>query len=455
MRPRSALFENQAASAAWMVEHHQTANFGNVGDGKTAATLTALHDLGRPRTLVLAPARVADTVWAEEAAQWEHLHDMKVLHATGDRAQRFDCMEDASASIVTLSYENFPHLLKSLRVPALFDAIVFDELSRMKAVDSVKFRQFRGTVRDIPIRYGLTGTPVGNHLLDLWGEMFMVAGEKPLGPTKGEYVGRYFTPGAILNGRIIQWNIRAGAQREIEQRIKPYAFTMKATGPARAQLRDNPIRVKLPPEVEEMAERYVQELTVQLASGADLYAFSRTTAAMQARQMVSGAVYLKPPMVLGEPPPTERKWEQIHNAKVQALDELVGELQGEPLLVFYWFQHERDRILTHFGSRAKELDSSARIDQWNRREVEVMLAHPASAGHGLNLQFGGHNQCWFTLPYSLEMFMQANGRLPRPGQKNPWINNHVLMAGRSDEAVLSALRRKDTVQSELLGAMLV
>jgi hypothetical protein len=436
-----------------MVQARQLACFMPVGEGKTATTETALHDLGRPRTLVLAPARVADTVWGPEAKQWEHLRDMRILHATEDAEQRKRCMLDMSASVVTLSYENFPWLLGTFKVQSLFRAIVFDELSRMKNVDTVKFRRFRAAVREIPIRLGLTATPVGNHLLDLWGEMYMVAGEKPLGPTKGEYVGRYFDPAATMNGRVITWKVKPWAQREIEQRIKPYAFTMKASATAKIELRTHVIDVPLPPKVEEMAAEYVTTLATQLESGTDLFAFSKTTAAMQARQLVSGAIYVQDPTPLGEPPP-ERRWEKVHGAKIAALEELVGELQGAPLLVFYWFQHERERILAHFKGRALELDSAARINAWNSGKVEIMLAHPASAGHGLNLQHGGCHQCWFTLPYSLEMYMQANGRLPRPGQKSPVVYNHVLMAGRSDEKVLNVLSQKSIVQDQLLDAML-
>jgi hypothetical protein len=436
-----------------MAASEQLACFMPVGEGKTATTLTALHDLGRPRTLVLAPARVADTVWGPEAKQWEHLRDMRILHATEDAEQRKRCVLEQSANVVTLSYENFPWLLGTFKVPSLFRAIVFDELSRVKNVDTVKFRRFRGSVRGIPVRIGLTATPVGNHLLDLWGEMYMVAGEKPLGPTKGDYVGRYFDPAATMNGRVISWSVKPWAQREIEQRIKPYAFTMKASATAKIELRTHIIDVPLPAGVEEMAKEYVATLNTTLESGTDLFAFSKTTAAMQVRQMVSGAVYVQDPTELGEPPP-QRRWERIHGAKIAALEELVGELQGAPLLVFYWFQHERERILAHFNKRALELDSAARINQWNGGKVEIMLAHPASAGHGLNLQHGGCHQCWFTLPYSLEMYMQANGRLPRPGQKSPVVYNHILCAGRSDEAVLNVLSKKSVVQDQLLDAML-
>lgn len=452
MRSRTDLFDYQRQAAERMARAKRIACFLEPGYGKTATTLTALHDLGRPRTLVLAPARVADTVWHAEALEWEHLHDLKITRATGDRDQRQAAML-SDADVVTLSYENLPWLLSTFKVEKLFDAVVFDELSRMKATDSVRFRRFRRVVPHIPIRIGLTGTPVGNHLLDLWGEMYMIGGEAVLGATKGEYIARYFDPAATLNGRVISWKPKSFAQKEIEQRIWPFAFTLRPqNAPPMPEARVNTIAAPVPEEVEKMAKEYVRDLTLKLNNGVDLYAFSSTTASMQVRQMVGGAVYVKPPTVLGEPA-GERTVEHIHGGKLQALEELVGELQGQPVLVFYWFRHERDRILKHFP-KARELAGPADIEAWNAGKVEVLLAHPASAGHGLNLQHGGHHVCWFTLPYSLEMWKQANGRLVRQGQKSPWVQIHVLMGGASDEKVLALLGRKDTVERQLLEAML-
>lgn len=461
MRSRADLFPHQVKAVARMVEARQLACFMAPGEGKSITTLTALNDLGRPRTLVLAPALVADTVWHAEASRWEHLRDMRVARATGDEMQRIGVLTDLRNDVVTLSYENFPWLLSSMRakgcstIPEWFGAIVFDELSRMKNVDTVKFRRFRTPVRRMPIRFGLTGTPVGNHLLDIWAELYMIADEKPLGPSKGQFVAKYFAPGAVVNGRVVGWSPHPYAQREIEARVKPYAFTLPPTVSASCELRVNCIDVPLPARVEEQMDDFVAQLQVTLDSGADLFAFSATTAAMKARQMVGGAVYLDPPTELGEPPPKgPKKWEVLHAAKLTALETLVGELQGEPLIVFYWFKHEAERILAHFTGRARMLDGAQAITDWNARKVEILLAHPASAGHGINLQHGGHNICWYTLPYSLEMWMQANGRLVRTGQKSDHVFAHVLEAGRSDKRVLAALRRKDAVQDQLLRAML-
>jgi hypothetical protein len=345
---------------------------------------------------------------------------------------------------VVLSYENLPWLLSEVDVPTRFKAVVFDELSKMKTPGSSRFKKMRNVIRKIPIRLGLTGTPVGNHLLDIWGEMFMVADEKPLGPTFAEFQFRYFQATQRVNGTPVGWKPIPGAQREIEARIKPWAFTLKPeAAPALPALKTNLIPVWLPEDVQAMADELASELTVKLASGLDLYAFSATTAAMKVRQMAGGAVYTE-----------GARWEAVHSSKITALETLVGELQGEPLLVGYWFKHEAERLLAHFQGKARTLSTAADIDAWNRGEVEMLLVHPASAGHGLNLQHGGHTMCWYTLPWSLDMLKQTRGRLIRHGQKHPWVMEHVLSAGKMDERVLTALDRKTTVEAKLLNALL-
>lgn len=453
MRPRSALFEDQRLAAAEIVRRRQVAVFLEPGRGKTAATLTALCDLGKFRTLVLAPARVADTVWHAEAAEWEHLRRLRVLPATGDQAQRRGVLE-SGCDVVVLSYDNFPWLLSRYDASQFFDAVVFDELDYMKSADAVRFRRFRGSVRHIPVRVGLTGTPVGNHLLDLWAEMYMVAGEKPLGPTKGEYVARYFAPGAVVNGRVVTWTPHAYAQREIEQRVRPYAFTLPPSpdAPRLPEVRVKTVALRLPARVEEQMDELHESFKTELDSGEELFTYTSAAASVKLRQMASGAVYHSPPDALGAPPPEKRTWEAVHAEKLLALQDLVGELQGEPLLVFYWFQHERDRLLAHFQGKARELDGAAAIAAWNRREVEVLLAHPASAGHGLNLQGGGHHAYWYTLPESLTKWMQGNGRLARHGQRSPVVFAHVPVAGRVDRRAVDRISRKDAVQAQLLEA---
>jgi hypothetical protein len=456
VRSRSALFGYQVEAAAKMVATRETACLLSPGLGKSAATLTAIHDLGRPRTLVLAPARVAREVWHAEAAQWEHLRGLRVAPAvaTGVRHMlhaRVLCKTD---TVVVAAYENLPFLLDNFDLEKHFQALVFDELSRMKTPGSTRFRKLRAVLPKIPIRIGLTGTPVGNHLIDIWGEMYCIAGPKPLGPSVEEFKYRYFRPKARRGHIVYSWETLPGSEAEIHRRIKPWAFTLRPSdAPKLAELRVNEIRVQLPARVLEMSRELADDLVTEMASGAELTAFSGNVAAMKVRQMAGGAVYLDPPTVLGEPPPKVRGVEHVHDEKLNALADLVDELQGAPLLTFYWFRHERERLVKRFP-QAVDIDAPDAMGRWNRGEVEMLLAHPASAGHGLNLQHGGHHICWFTLPYSLEMWKQAHGRLIRHGQVSPWVMAHVLLAGRADEVVLAALHRKRIVEDALLDAML-
>jgi SNF2 family DNA or RNA helicase len=455
MRPRSKMFRYQEEAVARIVASQQMACFLEPGLGKTSVALTAINDLGRPRTLVLAPARVAREVWHAEAAQWEHIRGLRVVPATGtDVRANLKRAVQSNAGVIVTGYENLPWLLDNCDVAARFDALIMDELSKMKTPGATRFRKLRSVLPKIPVRIGLTGTPVGNHLIDIWGEMYCIAGPKPLGPSVEEFKYRYFRPKARRGHIVYSWETLAGSEAEIHRRIKPWAFTLRPSdAPKLADLRVNEIRVELPPRVLEMSRELADDLVTEMASGAELTAFSGNVAAMKVRQMAGGAVYLDPPTVLGEPPPKVRGVEHVHDEKLNALADLVDELQGSPLLTFYWFRHERERLLKRFP-QAVDIDAPDAMARWNRGEVEMLLAHPASAGHGLNLQHGGHHICWFTLPYSLEMWKQAIGRLIRHGQKSPWVMAHVLLAGRADEVVLSALHRKRVVEDALLDAML-
>jgi hypothetical protein len=455
MRPRSKMFRYQEEAVARIVASQQMACFLEPGLGKTSVALTAINDLGRPRTLVLAPARVAREVWHAEAAQWEHIRGLRVVPATGtDVRANLKRAVQSNAGVIVTGYENLPWLLDNCDVAARFDALIMDELSKMKTPGATRFRKLRSVLPKIPVRIGLTGTPVGNHLIDIWGEMYCIAGPKPLGPSVEEFKYRYFRPKARRGHIVYSWETLPGSEAEIHRRIKPWAFTLRPSdAPKLADLRVNEIRVELPPRVLEMSRELADDLVTEMASGAELTAFSGNVAAMKVRQMAGGAVYLDPPTVLGEPPPKVRGVEHVHDEKLNALADLVDELQGSPLLTFYWFRHERERLLKRFP-QAVDIDAPDAMARWNRGEVEMLLAHPASAGHGLNLQHGGHHICWFTLPYSLEMWKQAIGRLIRHGQKSPWVMAHVLLAGRADEVVLSALHRKRVVEDALLDAML-
>lgn len=438
MKSREQLFSYQRdLLIPKLVESRQVAAFVRMGFGKTISTLTALVDQGMPRTLVVAPSRVARRVWSDEAREWEHTKDLKINVLAGcTPAERIIRLAHKS-DIDVINYELFAKLCDTVDLDERYGAIVFDELSRMKTPGATWFKRMRTRTSAIPIRYGLTGTPVGNHYVDLWGEMFAVAGEKPLGPSKALYCARYFT-GIDVNEHAKMWVLNYGCADLINERVKPFAFSLDpGDAPPLPPVQVNPIYVPLPAHVKKLADELARELRVELASGRELVALLAGTRASKVRQMAGGAVYHE-----------DGTWERVHDEKLDALEEVVEEQQGRPLIVFYWFRHELERLRARFP-QARTLDDSGGEDAWNRGEVEVLLMQPASAAHGLNLQFGGSDAVWYSLPW-WELFTQGNGRLARPGQKSKTVMAHVLVAGEVDVAILQHLREQEAAEKKLI-----
>lgn len=453
MRPRSALSGYQEDAARRMEEAKRIVVLMRMGMGKTITTLTALVDLSVKKALIVAPATVVDEdVWGKEARAWEHTAHLDVLPLTGDAKCRLNKLTGGSrgpragksgGDIEVISYENFLWLTDQGEVRLRYDAVVFDELSKVKNPGSSRFKRLRakyiGTY-DIPIRFGLTGTPVGNHLLDLWAEMYAVCGEAPLGPRFVDYKLQYFHS---FDRRQLVWEPNHGAKEQILERIQPYAFSLdkSLTAGRIPPVRVNEIDVPLPPRVLAMEHELATQVKTVLESGTELVAFGASALAMKVRQLASGAVYTDPL--------DETKWEHVHEVKIERLKEMVDLMQGEPLLVFYWYRHELERLRKAFPS-ARIVGDYGAVDDWNAGKIEVLFAHPASAGHGLNLQHGGSTICWYTLPYSLELWMQANGRLARIGQKATEVVAHCLLAGDADRYVLDLLREKAAVEEDIL-----
>lgn len=437
MRQRSDLFGYQQNMISRMLVWPQTAAFVQMGLGKTIGTLTALLDRGMPRTLVVAPARVAELdVWGQEARRWGHTAGLHVRRIVGDPKTRRWKLADVSTDIDVISYNNFAWLCDEVDLGQRYGAIVFDELSKMKTPGATWFKRMRTRTPRIPIRYGLTGTPVGNHLIDVWGEMYAVALDEPLGPSKVQYAMQYFT--AIpVNEHARMWVPNYGAEELIFKRIRPWCFSLNpGDAPPLPGVVPNPISVELPAEVRRLGDELTHELRARLASGEDLVAISSGTRAQKFRQLAGGAVYLD-----------EERWEEVHGAKLAALGEVLDELQGQPVLIGYWYRHERERILREFP-QVRELNA-LNVELWNQGKVEAMLIHPASAGHGINLQGGGHNITWFTVPWSWEMYSQTCARLARHGQRSRFVMSHVLCAGAADVAVLQALHEKKWTDQRL------
>lgn len=440
MRTRDQLFSYQRDKMIpKMVATREVASFVRVGYGKTAATLTSLVDLGMPRTLVVAPARVTEMdVWGKEAQAWQHTKGIRVRPLTGApdvRREKLEGLRYRPAEIEVISANLFEWLCDQVDLEARYGALVLDELSMWKSPGATRFKRLRTRSMKIQIRFGLTGSPKGNHWLDLWGEMFAVAAEKPLGPTYTSFRSRYFIEIDTGGPRGSEMYTPVyGADEMITERIKPWAYSIDpADAPPLPAVKFNPIEIPIPRAVRDISDELAKELRVRLPGGHELLALSSSTRASKFRQMAGGAVY-----TLGE------AYEEIHTEKLKWLGELLDELQGDPVLCFYWYKHEKKRIMEWFP-QAREVSKES-LDLWNEGKVELLLAHPMSIGHGLNLQFGGSNIAWYTLPWSGEMLTQGNGRLARPGQKSPTVMAHVPLAGAADLAVLEAVSEK--VQSE-------
>ena len=442
MRDGNALFRYQRATAGKIMEKRRLAVLLPIGYGKTAAVLTALKEIDQWPVLVVAPARVAKRVWADEADEWDHLSDLQVTSIHGTPGQRSNKLTWDN-HVECISYENLLWLSEAVDIDKRYKAIVFDELSKMKNPGAKRFRRMRARCMKVPIRIGLTGTPVGNNLLDLWGEMYMVGGEGPLGPTYSQYRDRYFEAQDYFQR---EWTVKSKKmEAEIHHRVAPWCYVL----PPQPEVKIPPVIVnrvdlEVPQAVEAMTKHLERELFVTLESGVEMEALSASTVAGKLRQIASGAVY---------PVSNEGAWETVHEEKIHALSDIVDELQGEPLLVFYWFKHEAERIKAAIPG-VVTIDEKGAIDRWNRREVKVLLCHPQSAGHGLNLQPGGSTVCWFTLPWSHELWLQANGRLARTGQKAPVVMAHVLTFGEMDRYVLQILADKAGTEKRLLDTLL-
>jgi SNF2 family DNA or RNA helicase len=442
VRTAAELKEYQLQAIDRMVREGQLALFLPMGLGKTVITETALVELKRQvqkfHVLVVAPAMVVKMdVWGHEVEKWEHLQGLRVQSIAGTPEQRLIRLFHP-ADVDVISYELLPWLLdQDIVLGERYQAIVFDELSRMKHPGTTRFKRLRRAVQGVPYRFGLTGTPVGNHLLDLWGEMFMVTGENALGPRFVDFRNQYFMA-TDYEQRV--WVPKHGTEEALHERIRPYAISLSREFAAQRipPVHVNELDVPLPAAALQLEHDLATKAKAVLNT-LELQACSASALAMKVRQLASGAVYCG----------IDGEWEEVHDAKLEAMETVVAEQQGRPLLGFYWFRHELDRMQKRFPF-ARVGDDSTALQDWCKGKVELLLAHPASVGHGLNLQSGGNEILWYTLPWSLELWNQSNGRLARLGQKAPYVMASVLLAGEMDRAVLEVLRQKERVESRLM-----
>lgn len=445
-----------------MVERKKLFAVLSMGLGKTSCTLSAIAQLIYDRfevekVLIIAPLFVADVTWEDERDKWDHLRPLRISKILGTEKQRIAGLNQ-NADVYTINRENVKWLIdyfvkKGRAWP--FDMIVVDESSSFKSGSSQRFRALRKATAVVDRVVLLTGTPDPNGLMDLWSQTYLLDGGERLGKTLTEYRNRYFTPGRRNGNVIYEWLPREGAKEAIFAKLSDVMISLTAADYLKMPERiDNVVKLRMPPEAKEQYERMEEECILELESG-DVVAGNKAAVTNKLLQMANGAVYYEEPEADEDGVVTgwQRKWVQIHEAKLDALEEIVEDY-GQPLVVFYSFQHDFERLMARFAKYDPAVIRSRKdIEAWNRGEVRLLFAHPASVGHGLNLQAGGSMVVWFGLPNNLEWYQQANARLYRQGQKRTVVITHLLMEGTQDVSVMRGLKGKTLNQDELIAAV--
>lgn len=436
----------QEYATKFILSTPRCALFLDMGLGKTVITLTALSSLLATgeceRVLVIAPLNVARTVWKEEVQKWDHTQGIRCVKVLGSAQERRAALR-READVYVINRENTKWLIEQYaggKWP--FDTIVIDELSSFKGSNTERFRALRSATKLRKTKHviGLTGTPASNGYLDLWAQMFLIDNGERLGTSITRYREKYFVPLAQNGYVVYKYGLLRGAKQEIDERIRDIVVSMSAQDWLSMPER---IMRTVPVELPQKALRAYQSMEKELLLNIDEQTITAANAAVvmgKLLQITGGAVY-----------DGDHEDHIMHNAKIDALREIVDVAQGN-ILVFYAYRHELERLLREIPGAVK-LEGAKQIEAWNRGEVRVLLAHPDSAGHGLNLQAGGHVVVWYSLTWSLEKYQQANARLWRRGQQETVIIHHLVAKGTVDETVMSALEGKDMTQQGLLQAV--
>lgn len=400
---------------------------------------------------------MADATWSTEANKWEHLADLRVVKVLGSAKDRVSALS-TDADVYVINRENTQWIVDYYKDKWPFDCVVIDELSSFKSASSKRFKSLKKVMRMCSHVIGLTGTPAPNGYMDLYAEMYLIDGGEALGKTLTQYRNTYFTIGAHKGNVVYQWNLKHGAKSQIDKKLEKFCLSMsKEDWLELPDIMYNNIVVRLSEEERAVYDKFEKEKVLPLLEGKmsdlddmDSAVVGETAAVLSGKllQMANGAVYttsLVEDSAKGE-------YVHIHDRKLDALEELVECSQGQSILCFYSYKHDLERIMARFP-KARKLESGADIEEWNKGNIPLMLAHPASASYGLNLQAGGHIIVWFGLPWSSELYSQAVARLYRQGQEQSVIVHHIVCEDTLDERVQAALQRKDATQRGLLEAL--
>lgn len=446
MLTRADLKPEQRRASDWIVSHSEggCALWLDMGLGKTGSTIDGLRrlydDSRAHRTLIVAPKRVAHWVWPKELGLWTQAVGLpyRVLdaHKTGVRAKMAAAFGSDSSPIHIVSQDNVAALVKLMkgRRDCPYDTVVIDEASSMKNHSSARFKAIRRMRPALRRVIELAGTPAPNGYADLWSQVFLIDGGARLGKTVTAFRERWFYPISLGPGRGFRWEIKDGSAEEIKALVQDLCLVVPP--PPRLEPRENPIPVYMPDSLRSRYATLEREFMVALEDEV-VTAASAAALSSKLRQFCNGALYLD-----------DASWRAVHSEKLDALESVINEAGG-PVLCAYQFRSDVDRIKSRFKT-ARMVDEPGVLDDWNRGEVPILLAHPQAAGHGLNLQYGGHTLCWFSLPWSLEHHQQMGARLARPGQNHPVVNHTIAVADTIDARMAEALAVKDITQAGLL-----
>lgn len=434
----------QKYATKYILEHPVSAVFLDCGLGKSVITLSAVFDLCLDsfevgKVLVIAPLRVAMQTWPGEIRKWDHLKGLTYSVAVGSEKERLQAFRK-KADVYITNRESVEWLVERSGVPFDFDMVVVDELSSFKSHQAKRFKSLLKVRPTIKRVVGLTGTPSSNGLADLWAEFRIL----DLGERLGRYITRFrqrwFVPDKRNGAVVFSYRPVEGAEDDIYERISDITISMRSSDYLELpECVMNEVVVDMDEKEKKVYETFRKDMVAEIGDK-EIDAVNAASLSGKLLQMANGAVYYQ-----------KGGYMSIHDRKLDALEDLIEGMNGRPVLVAYWFRHDAERIRERF--RVREIRTGKDIDDWNRGDIPVAIIHPASAGHGLNLQEGGSTLVWFGLTWSLELYQQTNARLHRQGQRNTVIIHHIICRGTVDEKVMEALRRKEGIQDALMEAV--
>ena len=434
----------QRYATDFIINHPVSAVLLEMGLGKSVISLSAINELmldyfDVSRTLVIAPLRVAISTWPEEIKKWEHLKYLSYSVVTGSEKERLDALKKP-AHIYIINRENVDWLITKSGFKWFFDMVVIDELSSFKSYQAKRFKSLLKARPKVKRIVGLTGTPSSNGLMDLWAEFRLLDMGERLGRYITHYRQNFFVPDKRNQQMIFSYKPKDGAEKEIYQLISDITISMKSKDFLKMpECIMNEVVVSLSEKEQKLYDSLKKDMVLSVGDD-EIDAINAATLSSKLLQMANGAVYND-----------DKESIAIHDRKLDALEDLIEGANGKPVLVAYWFKHDLEKIKDRFDVREIKLDKD--ITDWNEGKIPIAVIHPASAGHGLNLQLGGSTLIWFSLTWSLELYQQTNARLYRQGQKDTVVIHHIVSKGTIDEDVMKALNEKEKMQDALINSV--